>query len=231
MFKWILIENRRNKKLKDRECPHCGKLFAKLGIGSHIWRVHTELGKNFNSRANYVKGKHIAWNKGLTKETDFRIEKISKSTKKYYESNSGTFSGKVHSDLTKQRISKSRLKFLEENPDKVPYLINHSSKKSYPETLFENALISSNIEGWKYNFQNGIYSYDFAFPQLKIDVEIDGGTHLTDKVQKIDTRRDKFSEETGWYVLRFTAIEVKKDVISCISKLKQIILIRINLDR
>ena len=127
---------------------------------------------------------------------------------------------KTLSPETRDKISKSRIKYLMNNPDKVPYLINHSSKKSYPEQLFENALISSEITGWEYAFRNGIYEYDFAFPEKKIDVEIDGGTHLSEKVKKIDERRDIFSKSQGWTVLRFTADEVKKDIIKCINILK-----------
>jgi very-short-patch-repair endonuclease len=123
---------------------------------------------------------------------------------------------KKHSEETKLKISKARIKYLTENPDKVPYLINHSSKKSYPEQIFENALLSSGIKGWIYGYQNGIYEYDFAWPEQKIDVEIDGSTHLSDKVKKIDERRDIFSKESGWIVLRFTADKVKTDVVGCI---------------
>lgn len=125
-----------------------------------------------------------------------------------------------HTEETKQKISKARIKYLTENPDKVPYLINHSSKQSYPERIFENALNSSGITGWIYAYQNGIYEYDFAWPELKIDVEIDGATHLSEKVKKIDARRDKFSQDNGWVVIRFTAEQVKQDVVLCINTLK-----------
>lgn len=194
-----------------------------MGIGHHIWRVHTEAGINFNAKKNYIKGTNVAWNKGLTKDADDRMMTISNSVKRHYLTNDGTFKGKVHSDETKNKISKSRLKYLEDNPEKVPYLINHSSNKSYPEIIFENALISSNITGWIYNFRNGIYQYDFGFPDLKIDVEIDGATHLQENVQKIDKRRDEFSIANGWTVIRFSASDVKKDVITCINKLKEIL--------
>ena len=127
---------------------------------------------------------------------------------------------KKHSEETKKKISEQRIKYLTEHPDKVPYIINHSSKKSWPEEVFENALKSSNITGWEYKYRNGIYEYDFAFPKHKIDVEIDGGTHKTEKVKKIDERRDIFSKENGWKVLRFDAERVKKDVLSCLNKLK-----------
>ncbi len=130
---------------------------------------------------------------------------------------------RVVSDETRKKLSESRLNYLRNNPDKVPYLLNHSSKKSYPEKLFENALISFGINGYVYNFQNGIYQYDFAFPELKIDVEIDGGTHQTEKVKAIDKRRDEWSNSQGWKVLRFTAKEVKEDVVQCINKLRPLL--------
>ena len=72
-----------------------------------------------------------------------------------------------------------------------------------------------------YQFRNGIYQYDFAFPKQKIDVEIDGGTHLNEKVKKIDERRDEFSRQSGWKVIRFTASQVKQNVINCIDILKK----------
>ena len=55
---------------------------------------------------------------------------------------------------------------------------------SWPETIFKNALDSSGIIGWEYNYRNGIYQYDFAFFNEKIDVEIDGETHQSEKLGK-----------------------------------------------
>ena len=128
-----------------------------------------------------------------------------------------------HTVETKKKISDARIKYLTEHPDKVPYLVNHSSNKSYPEKVFEAALISSGIIGWKSRFQNGIYQYDFAFPEQKIDVEVDGGTHTLEKVKRIDARRDLFSQSQGWKVIRFAASRVKIDVVGCINELKTIL--------
>lgn len=125
-----------------------------------------------------------------------------------------------HTEETKKKISEIRIKYLQEHPDRVPYVINHSSKPSWPEEVFKNALLSSGIEGWEYKYRNGIYQYDFAIPGKKIDIEVDGGTHETEKVKRIDKRRDEFSRQTGWTVIRFTAKQVKKDVVGCINELK-----------
>jgi very-short-patch-repair endonuclease len=152
------------------------------------------------------------------KRGDFVSRNHSRATKLAFERGRTM---KRHSKETKEKISKARIKYLTENPHKVPYLLNHSSKKSYPEQIFENALISSGIAGWTYAYQHGIYEYDFAWPEQKIDVEIDGSTHLLEHVKMIDARRDEFSKEKGWVVLRFTARQVKKDVMSCIAELRK----------
>jgi len=55
--------------------------------------------------------------------------------------------GKKHSQTTKDKISKSMIKYLTEHPNRVPYLLNHSSKISYPEEIFKNALNEMNIVG------------------------------------------------------------------------------------
>jgi very-short-patch-repair endonuclease len=149
---------------------------------------------------------------------DFKTRSRSEAMKVKLKNNPRT-----HDEKTKNKISKSRLKYLNEHPDEVPYLMNHSSKMSYPEIIFKDALEKNQIGGWIYNYQFGIYCFDFAFPDLKIDVEIDGETHLTDKVKKIDKRRDKNSVEKGWTVIRFTAKEVKSNVDQCIENLKVLI--------
>jgi very-short-patch-repair endonuclease len=126
------------------------------------------------------------------------------------------------SDETRLKISKSRRAYLEKNPDQVPYRLYHSTKISRPEKVILDLLNEYKIEGWVYNAPFSIYSLDFAFPYLKIDIEIDGNTHKQEKVKKIDDRRDKFLIDNGWKVFRFTAKEVLNnsfDVFSSILRL------------
>lgn len=127
------------------------------------------------------------------------------------------------SDETKKKISLARKKFLKENPDKVPYLLNHSSKETYPEQRFKEILNNIGLVGWIQHYQHSIYQYDFAFPEVKLDVEIDGSTHTLPSVIAKDIERDKFSRDKGWEVLRFTASELNKDAEKCINKLLSVI--------
>jgi len=157
------------------------------------------------------------------KRGDFRPRNVSEAVRLARKKGRGRA---FHTAATKAKMSITRIRFLEANPDKNPYRLYHSSKKSYPEQRFEEALKAEGITGWIYAYQNSIYEYDFAFPEQKIDVEIDGRTHLLEHVQKIDRRRDAFSMSRGWAVLRFSAKRVKHDMGGCIQELKDMLAMR-----
>lgn len=130
-----------------------------------------------------------------------------------------SFKGKTLSEEHKKKISDSRKKYLDDNPGKIPYLLNHSSKESYPEKIFREALERRKIEGWTYNFSLKRYSLDFAFTRQLIDVEIDGNTHLLENVRTKDLVRDEYLKQNGWKVIRFTASRIKLEVDQCVNEL------------
>lgn len=161
------------------------------------------------------------WNKGLTKNSS-EIVRISS------EKMAKTITGRKKGPLSKEhkeKISRGRVLFLKEHPDQIPYKLYHSSKDSWPERIFQKELEKRNIKSWIHNYMAGIYEYDFAFPIQRLDIEIDGSTHNSEKVKKIDMNRDKWSVSEGWKVLRFKASHVKNSVESCadivIEELKQ----------
>lgn len=211
---------------QECSCKICGKIFLSLPqlkghLSSHNRKIKTKVEKP--KKEYKCKFCETTFNNGLSlggHQTHCKLNPRKNETK---DKISKAGMNRKVSDETKLKLSVNKLNYLRNNPDKVPYLLNHSSKMSYPENVFKNALEAADITGWVYNHQNSIYQYDFAFLDKKIDVEIDGGTHLTEKVKKIDKRRDKFSNENGWIVIRFTAKEVKENVIKCIEKLKQIL--------
>ena len=211
------------------KCHWCGKEFEKRHSFIAHSRVHSGYirPKNLNSRRNippkttckfcgenFSEGRKLGGHMGhctLNPKHDEIIKNMSIAALN---------KNRHWSDEDKKRISEERIKYLTEHPEKVPYKLNHSSKMSYPEKIFKSALETIGITGWSYNYQHGIYSYDFAFPNQKLDIEIDGNTHTHENVKKIDARRDKFSTDNGWTVIRFTATEVKENVILCIDKIK-----------
>jgi hypothetical protein len=72
------------------KCPECNKEYSKKGICTHIFRMHTEEGKNIklnhDPNIGYKNGTRQAWNKGKksSKETKQKISKANKG-KKYTE--------------------------------------------------------------------------------------------------------------------------------------------------
>lgn len=107
-----------------------------------------------------------------------------------------------HTEDTKQRISIGRKKFLTENPHMVPYLLNHSSKVSYPEKYWAKIFQKYNIP---VQSEHNVLSYymDFALPEQKIDIEVDGDQHHLDPlVVKSDKNRTERLEALGWKFIR-----------------------------
>ena len=101
--------------------------------------------------------------------------------------------------------------------------MNHSSKRSNPEIIVENELLKRGIKGWISKFRNGIYEYDFAFPELKVDVEIDGHQHKQEKYKMSDRRRDEWTISQGWRVLRIEASIVKNSLSSVVNEIEKFI--------
>jgi len=115
-----------------------------------------------------------------------------------------------HSEETKKKLSEIRKKYLAENPDKVPYKLNHSSKESYPEKYFTEVFENEEIDVVK-SFRIGLYELDFCIPDKKIDIEIDGSQHYCDKkIVESDKRRNEFLENDGWDIIRINWSHYKR---------------------
>lgn len=82
------------------KCPYCNKDYHKKGLGIHIWRNHTENGKNFDPNIGYKNGTRKGCNKGkiLSEETKLKI------------SNSNKGKGHPHTEETKLKLSKAAIK-------------------------------------------------------------------------------------------------------------------------
>lgn len=107
-----------------------------------------------------------------------------------------------HKQETKDRISKSRKKYLQENPDKAPYLLNHYSKgRSYPEEYFYKWLVKERVD-FQEKFRVDTYELDFLVNGC-INLEIDGEQHYLDKrIVESDKRRNRYIEGLGFKVIR-----------------------------
>lgn len=175
------------------KCERCNLIFeTRAQLFAHNHEVHPIL-------------KGSSWNKGLTKETDARIAKYVNTLKDGYKSGriKNPNLGKVHSEEFKQKVSQSMKKFFKEHPDRVPYLLNHSSKESYPEKYFRELFENEGIVGYKKDLPTLGYFLDFGFEKQKIDFEVDGSQHWNDpRIVEHDMKRNKKLIENGWTVIR-----------------------------
>lgn len=114
------------------------------------------------------------------------------------------------SEETKNKISKSRIKYLKDHPDQVPYLLNHSSKgSSYPETYFDE-IFEGKFNYDKY-FRIGLYHIDFAIINKKIAIEVDGEQHYSDsKIVESDIRKNNYLIDNNWDIIRIRWSEYQK---------------------
>lgn len=173
------------------ECPFCQNLFSPLGIKLHIFRKHTENGRNLDSNKGYSEGTRTAWNKGvLTSE---------KTRKKLSLLLSGR-EGSKHTEASKKKLSETRKRLIAEGKVKM-----WNGTRSYPEQYFDEIFSS-----WKMKFEKQFhvwsgeknYFLDFFFPAMKIAVEIDGAQHFFPDRRKSDIVRDSYLNSVGITVLR-----------------------------
>lgn len=160
----------------------------------NTWKRINEKYKISDGLITYAK------NKGL-----FKTRNRSEANKNYYKNNKKTLT-----EDHKQKISESRKKYLMENPDKVPYLLNHyTNGASYPEKYFDD-ILSRYIKYEKY-YQVGIYQLDLAIVNKKIGIEIDGDQHYLDKkIIESDKRKNEYLKEQNWDLIRIKWSDYKK---------------------
>ncbi|WP_426596321.1 endonuclease domain-containing protein [Pectobacterium brasiliense] len=69
-------------------------------------------------------------------------------------------------------------------------------------------------------YKVGKYRVDFALPDKKIAIELDGHDYHKTKFQRTnDAKRDRWLYGEGWHVLRFTGSEIHRDIESCIDEI------------
>ncbi len=70
------------------------------------------------------------------------------------------------------------------------------------------------LKGFQFYRQKiiGNYIVDFFCPGAKLFIEVDGSQHYTGEILKTDQKRDEYLKNLGLRILRFTDIDVLKNV-------------------
>lgn len=109
-----------------------------------------------------------------------------------------SWEGRTHTEEQKLKASITQKRNLKEGRV-FGYKLNHSSKVSYPEQYFMEVLKDLPV---KYNFQVNLYQLDFAIPEKKVYIEVDGEQHYTDKrIVAHDKERTEVLNNFGWKCL------------------------------
>jgi very-short-patch-repair endonuclease/Trp operon repressor len=126
-----------------------------------------------------------------------------------------------HTDISKQKLRESRLKWMKDNPDKTAW---RQSNLSYPEKIFLEKILDIK---WNEKYliirEMSFFPYfaDFAFLNEKIVVEIDGSQHELKERRERDIKKDELINSKGWTVIRFSASKIIKDIDECLNILSE----------
>jgi len=209
-------------------CQYCGKECKnKNSLIQHEIRCKlnpNKINMDYMLRSNHIP--HALGHKGANQFTK------AKENNQVYQVSEETrikcgqiFKGKHHSEKTKQILREKTNKWLEGNPDKIGWIMNHSSKKSYPEQYFEELFIQENIP-LQYHKHVGKYELDFYNDNLMKYVEIDGHQHYDNQFMiEHDKERTEFLKKLGWIGIRINWSKYQKlnktEKISKIQEIKQ----------
>ena len=163
--------------------------------------MHTEDGKNIQyNPATLENGKHISWNKGLSKETDERILHnsiaVSLATKGR--------PGREHTDESKRKISLARsannkggrCKWFEVASQKVQGTWEQNVALKFEELGIQWLKLKTNQHTFEYEMDNKIRSYtpDFYLPDYNVYLELKGRWWGRDK-EKMDLVLEKYKDK------------------------------------
>jgi very-short-patch-repair endonuclease len=77
------------------------------------------------------------------------------------------------------------------------------------------------VSGYQFYRQKiiGNYIADFYCHKLKLVLEVDGGEHYSERKAQYDRNRDKYFESLGLNVMRFSNLEVLKNMDSVLEQI------------
>ena len=133
-----------------------------------------------------------------------------------------------HTEETKKKISASMKKAHEEGRAHNIGECRWNNEPSYPEQWFmkvlKNEFSFEKDKDYKMEFPFHKFSLDFAWPDRKICIEIDGEQHERFQEQKNrDIEKDKLLKEEGWKELRKSWQDIFNNPKSFIEEVRNII--------
>lgn len=169
---------------KNWKCPHCELVFdTRRLMEIHRKEIHKQIGRN--------------WAKGLTAKTDERLAKrlvhYNENEAKGLHLNKPKTCFSVSAEV-REKISKKQK---ENYSGKSRYATAREGRKSYAEQYFNT--IFTDCER---NYHVDRYFLDYAWPEKKTYIEVDGEQHYTEEGLEHDKERTIILENLGWKCLK-----------------------------
>ena len=187
-------------------CKFCNKNCKnKISLASHQNKCPMNPDRKYIS---YTKGVS-PWNKGLTKDSDSRVNKNAKNIKRRYAilANEGIRIGFAHpefwTDERRRKKSEWRKNLHKIDPESHPNrkLAKNRNSMSYPEMVAYDYLTERGIK-FSHQFKIDKYFADFCIGSIVIEID---GSYWHDP--EYDAKRDKIIESYGYKVIRINAKE------------------------
>lgn len=190
-------------KAKDGgwKCPYCGEVFrTRREKQAHVKQSHAEM-------------VGVAWNKGLTKETNSIVEQRAETWKKNLADGKfkPTWADRKQSEETKTKIRKSTIAYLKECDPNWRARYNKSSIPIIERIGQENGWCFQHAEnGGEFETQSG-YFLDAYDPVKNVVLEFDEAKHYKDAkknllVEKDIARQNKIIEELQCEFYRYNSV-------------------------
>ena len=98
---------------------------------------------------------------------------------------------------------------------------NLRQKSTDAERLLWSKIRRKQIKNYQFFRQKpiGPYIVDFYCKEVKLVIEVDGGQHYEESNIRIDKKREKFLENLGLKAMRFTNIDVLKNIEAVVNKI------------
>ncbi len=129
-----------------------------------------------------------------------------------------------HTKATKKKLREHMLRRLKDGTYPTLGRNFQGRPKSYPEKWWQS-VIDARFDNTDYEdeYKFGIYSLDYAWPDLKRCIEVDGSQHEEQQQKASDKRKDAYLLKEGWQVLRMPWKETVADKEAAILKAKEFI--------
>lgn len=201
------------------KCFATKKKISNKNLGKIPW--NKGLTKDTDSRINKQ-----AWNKGLTKETDERIRKSAEIISKALIGHSTGKASTLEKEI--ERCKKISIGMKKAHAEGRACNIGYKhwdSLPSYPEQFFMDVIKNEfKDQNYEYNKQFHKYKLDFVWIHKKKVIEIDGEQHERYKKQKErDINKNRLLNKENWLLLRIKWKDMFRDTQKWIKIAKEFI--------